>query len=157
MKASEIVTGVIAVYGAVLSTIAILRQWRGDKVKVRLTVNRDRVIVGDPRYEGALLTEIRVTNIGRRPVTVVGFGAMALYPNRNLSCVDSQPQLPREITEGQFIVSYWDQDDLDFSAIDYWVARDSHDRTYKLREASWWKHWKSVRQQKRDWRRKKKT
>ena len=58
MKASEIVTAVIAVYGAVLSTIAIVRQWRGDKVKVRLTVNRNRVIVGDPRYEGALLTEL---------------------------------------------------------------------------------------------------
>jgi hypothetical protein len=47
MKPSEIITTVIAVYGAVLSTIAILRQFFTDKVKVKMTVSRNMQIVGD--------------------------------------------------------------------------------------------------------------
>lgn len=157
MKPSEIITAVIAVYGAVLSTIAIVRQLLGDRVKIKLTVRRNMEIVGDPRYTGKTLTIIKVTNIGRRPVVITTFGAMPLYPyTTGLAVVDSQPQLPREITEGQYIQSFWDQADLDFSTIDYWAAWDSHDRVYKLKEASWLKHLKSSIRRKRDARRKRK-
>jgi len=41
MTKSEIVTALIALYGAVLSTIAIARQIAGDWVKVKLTVKRN--------------------------------------------------------------------------------------------------------------------
>ena len=90
------------------------------------------------------LTMFQVTNAGRRPVTITSFGAIRLHPNTNFAGLDSQPQLPCEITEGKYITSYWDQADLDFSTIDYWAAWDSHGRVYKLQQASWFKHWKSA-------------
>jgi len=155
MKKSEVITAIIAAYGAVLSTVAIIRQWKSDRVNVRLTVRKNREMIGHPKYKGVTLTEVKITNIGHRPVTIVSFGAIGLYPHLSLAGVDSQPQLPCEIREGQFISSYWDQAGLDFSKIDYWAVSDSYDHMYKLREASRLKHWKSVLQQRRAFRNKK--
>jgi hypothetical protein len=152
MKTSEIVTTVIAIYGAALSTIAIIKQLKSDRVKVKLTVRKNREMVGWPKYQGLTLTEVKITNVGHRPVTIVSFGAIGLYPHPSLAGIDSQPQLPCEIREGQFISSFWDQSGLDFSKIDYWGVFDSYDHTYKLREASRFKHWKSVFQQRRAFR-----
>ena len=155
MKESEIITAVIAVYGAVLSTIAIIRQWGADRAKIKFSVKRNMKIVGDPKYRGVTLTVLTVTNVGHRPVTITSFGAIGLYPQKSLAAVDTQPQLPKEITEGQYITSNWPQDEIDFSTIDYWAAWDSHGRVHKLREASRFEHWKSIHQQKREWRKKK--
>ena len=154
MKMSEIITVIIAVYGAVLSTIAIWRQFLSERAKVKITVSRNMQIVGDPRYHGMTLTVLQVTNVGRRPVTIRSFGAIGLYPNKSIVAIDTQPQLPFEITEGKFITSSWDQADLDFSTIDYWAAWDSHGRVYKVREASWVKHMRSTIQLKRSFRKK---
>jgi hypothetical protein len=147
-------TAILAVYGAVLSTVAILRQLFSDRVKVKLTVRKNREMVGHPKYKGATLVEVKITNIGHQPVTIVSFGAIGLYPHHSLAGIDSQPQLPCEIREGQFISSFWDQAGLDFSKIDYWVVCDSYDHTYKLREASIFKHWKSAFQQRKAFRKK---
>jgi hypothetical protein len=142
----------------VLSSITIIRQWRSDRVKVKLSVRRNRQIVGDPKYAGLTLMELKVTNVARRPVTITTFGAVPLHPHPGLVAVDTQPQLPHEIHEGQYISSYWPQADLDFSKIDYWAVWDSQDRIVaRVREAGRFRHWKSVRQQKREWRKKKKA
>jgi hypothetical protein len=156
MNKSQIITAVIAIYGAVLSTITILRQYFGDRVKVRVTVRRNMQMVGDPRYKGMTLTVQTVTNVGKRPVTITTFGAIGLHPHRSLVAVDTNPRTPCELTEGKYVTSQLDQSDLDFSTIDYWAAWDSHGRVYKVREASRLQHWKSVWQQKREWRRNKK-
>jgi hypothetical protein len=152
MKTSEIVTIAIAIYGAVLSTIAIIRQLKTDRVKVKLTVRKNREMVDSPKCQGLTLTEVKITNFGHRPVTIVSFGAIGLYPHPSLAGIDSQPQLPREIREGQSISSFWDQAGLDFSKIDYWAVWDSYDHVYKVPEASRFRHWKSVLQQKRAFR-----
>ena len=157
MKTSEIITAIIAAYGAVLSTIAILRQVFGDRVNVKLTVKRNMEMINDPRYARMTLTILEVVNAGRRPVTITTFGAIRLYPNTNFVAIDSRPQLPCEITEGKYITSIWDQADLDFSSIDYWAAWDSHGRVHKLREASLFEHWRSVIQLKRSFRKRKKN
>lgn len=155
MARSEIITTIIAVYGAILSTIAIVRQLVADRAKIRLTVRRNMQMVGDPRYEGMTLIIIQVTNAARRPVTITTFGTMPLYPNKGLVAIDTRPQLPCEITEGKYVESYWGQADIDFSTIDYWAAWDSQGRVYKLREASWFKHLKSKVQLNRSFRKKK--
>lgn len=155
MDTSDIITLIIAGYGAVLSTIAIVRQLFSDRVRVKLAVDRNRLIIGDPRYHGKKLTVVQVTNVGRRPVTITSFGAIGLYPNSSIAAIDSQPQLPCEITEGKYIMSIWDQADVDFSTIDYWAAWDSHRRVHRLQEASWLKHWKSRIQLKWSFRKKK--
>jgi hypothetical protein len=97
-----------------------------------------------------------VTNGGRRPVTITTFGTIGLYPNLSLVAVDTQPQLPCEITEGKYITSIWPQAELDFSTIDYWAAWDSHGKKYKVQEASLLSHCKSVRQLKQSFRKNKK-
>jgi hypothetical protein len=148
MKTSEIITAIIAIYGAVLSTVTILRQYFGDRVKVRLTVQKSMEMVGDPRYQGMRLTILTLTNIGKRPVTIKILGAIRLHPNSHFVATDNRPPLPCEITEGQFVTSIWDQKDIDFSTIDYWAGWDSRDKIHKLREASLLKHWKSGWQQK---------
>jgi hypothetical protein len=145
MKASEIITAIIAIYGAVLSTVAIVKQLVSDRVKVKVTVSRNMEMVGDPRYNGMTLAILTVTNVGRRPVTITTFGANRLYPcNTNLAVMDSRPPMPCEITESKYITSIWDQAELDFSTIDYWAAWDSQGRIHKLQEASWFRHWKSA-------------
>jgi len=154
VKTSEIVTAIIAAYGAVLSTFAVARQFMDDRVKVKLALRRNQKIANDPHYHGMTLTIFTVTNVGRRPVTITGFGAIGLYPHVNFAALDSEPQLPCEITEGKYVVSKWDQAGLDFSAIDYWEARDSRGKKHKLREAPWLKHFKSVSQLRQSWKKK---
>ena len=144
MKKSEIITLVIAAYGALLSTIVAVWQILSNRARVKMTVRRNMLAFGDPRYQGVTLTAITVTNVGRRPVTITSMGYFGLYPNLSLAMMDTIPQLPREITEGKFIKGYLPQNDLNFSAIDYWESRDSHERIYKVREASLLKHWKSI-------------
>jgi hypothetical protein len=148
------VTVMIAIYGAVLSTVVAMRQILGERVRVKVTVKRNMQVVGDPRYRGMTLTVLTVTNIGRRPVTITTFGTVPLYPNTGLVAIDTQPQLPCEITEESYITSKWPQAEIDFSTIDYWAAWDSHGRMHRLHEASRLRHWKSVLQLKRSFRKK---
>ena len=150
MKTSEIVTAIVAIYGAVLSSVVAVRQFLSDRVRVKLTVKKNMEIVDDPRYLDKALTILSVTNVGRRPVTITTFGTIPLYPNNTgLVAIDTQPPLPCEITEGRYITSIWPQADLDFSTIDYWAAWDSHGREHTLKEASHLRHWKSTFQRKR--------
>jgi len=76
MNKSQIITAVIAVYGAVLSTVTILRQYVSDRVKVKVSVRKNMMMVGDPRYKGMTLTILTVTNVGKRRVTITTFGAI---------------------------------------------------------------------------------
>jgi hypothetical protein len=145
MKTSEILTAIVAIYGAVLSTIAIVKQLVSDRVKVKLTVSKNMQMVGDHKYEGMTLTILTLTNVGRRPITIKTFGAIRLYPSTtNFVVIDSRPPVPCEITEGKYITSIWDQKDIPFDTIDYWAAWDSQGRIHKTLEASRIKHWTSA-------------
>jgi hypothetical protein len=75
MKKSEIISAIIAAFGAVLSTIAVARQWRSDRVKVKLTVQGNMQMVGYPRHEGITLTvfkRARTCFVGPGPWCAVG-------------------------------------------------------------------------------------
>ncbi|MGA3081721.1 MAG: hypothetical protein ABSD44_10110 [Terracidiphilus sp.] len=142
----EKVTAIIAVYGAVLSTVAVAKQLISERVSIKITALRDMMTHGDPRHDGTTLIILRVTNKGRRPVTITHTGARSLYPGESFMCGDNEPLLAHEIKEGECITSYMNQSDTDITTIDFWQAIDSTGRVYKLREASWLKHWKSVLQ-----------
>lgn len=154
---NEIVIAFAALYGAALSTIAIVLHFKNQRCNVRLTITRDRRMTGHSRFDGLTLTEINATNLGLKPVTMTSFAAIGLFPHPSIACMDTQPQLPCEIAEGEFISSYWDQAILDSSEIDYWAAWDSRGKVYKLHEASRFKHWKSNLQQRRELRNQNKT
>jgi hypothetical protein len=148
MTTSDIITLVIAGYGAVLSTIAIARQYFGDRVKLKLKVRRNTKTHNAPEYEGMTVVTVDVVNVGRRPVTVVTVGATGLYPRLHFVATDNKPTLPYEITEGKYTTTILNQAEIDLPTIDYWLAIDSHGRKYRLREAPLFKHWKSQIQHK---------
>ena len=149
MTTADKVTAIIAAYGAVVSTIAVVKQFISGRVSLKITVSPNMVIYGAPRYEGMTLIVMKVVNMGSRPVTITHTGAWGLYPNQPFIITDNEPPLAREIKEGECITSMVDQADTDVKTIDYWQAIDSTGRVYKLRQASWFSHWKSNRQQKR--------
>jgi len=47
MKKSEIITAIIAIYCAFVSTIVIVRHWRTDRARMKFTVRRNMQILGD--------------------------------------------------------------------------------------------------------------
>jgi hypothetical protein len=96
MNNSQILTAVIAIYGAVLSTVTIFRQYFSDRVKVKFTVSKDMQMVGHPKHREMTLTVLTVTNVGKRVVTIRTFGTVPLYPHLGLVAVDTTPQLPCE-------------------------------------------------------------
>ena len=126
MKIPEIVTTVVAVYGAVVSTVVAVMQFAKERIRVRVTVGKNRQMVGDPRYANTVLTELTVTNIGHHPLQLERLEPFPSIPAR---LVWWRPKLTLDChvksLNGQYIVSFWPQVDLDFSTIDYWAAWDS--------------------------------
>ncbi len=141
MKTSEIITAIIAIYGAVLSTIIFGRQLLSDRAKIKLKVAKNILITGNVHYDGELSTGLEVINTGRRPMTITTCWGVGLNPYSSVAPAITTPELPCELTEGQFIAMTFDPDELNISEIDYWAVWDSHGRRYKLREAPLYKHW----------------
>jgi hypothetical protein len=149
MTTADKVTAIIAAYGAVVSTIAVVKQLISERVSLKITVSPNMVIHGDPCYRGMTLIVMKVVNKGHRAVTITHTGAWGLYPNQSFIITDNHPPLACEIKEGEYITSMVDQANTDIQTIDYWQAIDSTGKVYKLRQTSWFKHWKSARLQKR--------
>jgi hypothetical protein len=139
---------VVAFYGAILSTITAsvqLAHFLRDRVRVRVTVHRNRVIVGDPRRDPKeLLIEVTATNVGRRPVTITTMGALRLYPHQtHYVFPDIIPQLPCELTEGKYVQTLLPQKGFDFENISSWEAYSTTGKIFRLNQAPWYKRWPS--------------
>jgi len=144
---TNIPTLVVAIYAALVSTvigIVQLLNFLRDRDKIKVTVRRDMRIFNDPRYENMTLTILRVANAGRRPVTITSVGAECLFPNDHWVCTDTNPALPHEIDEGQYLLAQIDQTGLNFSIIQSWFAHDALGRTHRLDVAPWYKRWVST-------------
>lgn len=77
MQVTIDLTGFLAVWGAVLSTIAIgwdVYKWRttGPRLRMRLAVGMESYNI--PEYEGKTLVVVNVTNRGDRPSTITHLG-----------------------------------------------------------------------------------
>jgi hypothetical protein len=139
---------VLALYGAVLSTITataqVIAHYR-DRAKIKIRVQPNMETVGDPRTDGMTFTIVYVSNAGRRPVTITTVGAYRLYPRLAFIAPDTRPPIPYELTEGKQLMAMIDQTDLDLAAIEYWLATDATGREHKLNIAPWNKRWISSR------------
>jgi hypothetical protein len=139
---------VLALYGAVLSTITataqIMAHYR-DRANIKIRVQPDMETMGDPRTDGVTFTIVNVSNAGRRPVTITTIGAYRLHPRKAFVCADTRPPIPHELTEGKQMMAMIDQSDLNHSAIEYWLASDATGREYRLNIAPWYKRWLSAR------------
>jgi hypothetical protein len=140
-------TGVIAVYGAILSTITLVIQlsdYFRDKAKVRVTIRKNMKTINDPRYRGMTLTIVTATNVGRHPVTIQGFAKRYLFRKGQKATdawLNDAPKIPEEITEGREVHAYVDQAGIDFGAISHWYCWDSAGGKHRVNEAPWYKRW----------------
>jgi len=148
----------IAIYGAVLSTITgaaqIITHFR-DRAHLRIRVQPNMQIMGDPRYANMTLTIMYVVNTGRRPVTITSVGAYRLCPHDPFIVSDTIPACPCEITEGKQLTAIINQSDLDLSLIESWEAYTSADRTYRLSVIPWYRRRWNRRQLRKHYSRKK--
>jgi hypothetical protein len=151
---------VIALYAAVLATITGAVQvtnFLRDRRKIKISVRHRMKMFGDPRYEGKLLTVVRVTNIGRRPVTILSISATQIAPLDSFVMADTRPALPCELTEGKHLEAIGDLADLkdkgiDVSKIERWEVWDAGSNVYQLPVAPRWQRFLSRRRRKRTWR-----
>jgi hypothetical protein len=157
---TNIPTLIVAIYAAVVSTVTGLVQllnYRRDRDKIKITVQKNMRIYGDPRYADKTLTIVKVVNAGRRPVTITSIGVECLFPNPHGVFPDTNPNLPYELTEGKYLVAQANQEGLDFSIIQCWFVCDALGRTHRLSAAPWHKRWVSNYRLKRKWKQEKKA
>ena len=150
---------VVAVYAAIVSTLTgSVQLWNflRDRAKIRLSVQRNMEIIGDPRYHGKKLVIVRVSNFGRRPVTITTVGAQTLFPHNHIIIPDCNPSLPHELTEGKSLIAIMEPRDFDFSTLALWEAYDAVGRPYRLPVASWYARMQSRARWRRDWHKEKK-
>jgi len=148
---------VVAVYGAILSTITATAQvvtHFKDRVRLRVRV-RHNMITNDPRYAGKKLTIVRVCNAGRRPVTVTGVGGFNLCPHDAFVVFDTNPRTPCELTEGKELAAMVDQQGLDLSVIESWEAYTATGKTFRHAIVPWYRRWWNRRQLGKHYRKKK--
>ena len=145
--------GAVAWYAAALSTITVLIQaanYFRDRGRVVIKARKNMATPEPGKYAGMKLVIVSATNVGRRPVTVQGFGVRFLFGRRTESdwfLPDIHPQVPCEITEGKEVAAFLDQASVDFDSISHWYAWASAGRFYRLNVAPWHRRWVS------EWRR----
>ncbi|SRR5258708_6977159 len=151
---TNIPTLIVAIYAAVISTmtgIAQVMNYRRDRDKIKVTVQRDMQMYGDLRFADMTLTIVKVANAGRRPVTITSVGFERLFPNKHGVFTTINPDLPYELTEGKYLVAQVNQAGLDFDVIQCWWATDAVGRTHRLNVAPWRKRWISNFRLRRKW------
>jgi hypothetical protein len=122
---------VLAIYAAVLSTVAILtnlKSYLRDRAAVVVEANF-HVLLGP--HGAAKKLGIRVTNVGRRPLTIAecGFRIDSQSPDKLLTVLDAT--LPKRLDEGESHVTYANPDDLDIGRVIFAWARDATGRVYR--------------------------
>lgn len=106
-------------------------------------------------YDPLKMIIVTATNVGRRPVTITGFGAKLLFgkdKNTDWILTDTRPRLPFEITEGKYGSVFVDQGNDESDPVAYWYAWDSAGKVYRRNVAPWYKRWLSTWQWKRNFR-----
>jgi hypothetical protein len=144
---TTIITVVLAIYGAILSTLTAIVQVINhlrDRAKVQLKVRKNMKSPNmGRRYDGMTMVIISATNIGRRPITMTGF-AMRPLTKKGETVLDYylhdvRPPTPCEITEGKYVAAFVNQETLNFDKVGCWYAWDSTGREYYLHVAPWYK------------------
>ena len=144
MHLSVSLTGSLAIYGAILSTVTGIIQiinHRKDRANVRINVRKNMLpTFPDRRYGGKQLVIITAINAGRRPVRIEGFAAQLLNdPITHWYLPDVRPPLPCDLTEGKTVSAFLIQERVNFDLLSHWYVWDSVGRHYRLNVAPWHK------------------
>jgi hypothetical protein len=100
MTLAEVLTAIIAVYGAVLATLTFIVQQRDRRPRISVSVSYGTPVYGSQLGDQMVL--LTATNPGHRPVTLVGAGFF-LPDGRQLIMPSplAVPALPCELNEGK--------------------------------------------------------
>lgn len=133
---------VVAWYAAIVSTVSSAIQFANflrDRPHVKLKVQKDMKIFGDPRHpEERIHTIVTAVNAGRRPLTIISIGLLYL-DNLGIAFLDTVPKLPTELTEGKHVQAYLNQGDLNFGKISHFYVGDATRRQFRLNIAPWYR------------------
>jgi hypothetical protein len=143
-------TGVLAIYGAVLSSIALgwnLYRDLHDRVRLRITARLRRIAQSDvgpqlyavapdlpvARKTEGLFVFVEVTNIGRRPVRWDGWGGDYNKPSAGKPSFAIIPvNLPKMLAEGEAHVEYTDTLHADIGNVKRIFIWDASGKHWKL-------------------------
>lgn len=124
----------IAIYGALLSTLVLLWdiiKYYGDKPSLRVQANH-RVLAG-PRVSERKIG-IDMINKGKRPITIVASGfKLDTESDKNMATL-FDPNLPRQITEGQRHTTFANPDEIAPNKVLYAWARDATGKEYRSKK-----------------------
>ena len=127
-------TDYIAIYAAILSSVAILwNLYRDITNRGRLRVNcylGELVVPGMPKVEGDLLV-YNVTNVGRKPVVVTHVGGAR--GDKHFMITPNVTAWPKALGPGEYVLEYT----KDLSVLDdklrFLAAWDSLGRVYRVK------------------------
>ena len=125
-------TTVLAVWGAVLSTISLawnIRRDLFDRGKLEVVCYLATIQSEGGRPDSTLYLVYRVTNVGRRAVVVTHLGG-ARTKKTHFMVMPKQP-LPRTLEPGQYFLEYTDSRFLHDRPATLWAV-DSLDRHWRL-------------------------
>lgn len=127
-------TPYFAVYGAILSTIIFLWdifKYYRDKPKLRVQANH-RLLIAMHKSEPRI--GIDMINVGKRPITIVASGfRLDTESHENMATV-LDPQLPKELHEGQSHTTFVLPKEIDTSKVLCAWARDPTGREYRSKK-----------------------
>lgn len=123
-------TSVLAIYGAVLSTLAILSDIRRHvKDRPEVVVEADHHVLFTAE-KGVHKLGIRVTNKGPRPVTIEACGFRIDTKSKENTVTVMDPTLPKRLGEGEPHTTFADPAEVPASRILFAWARDATGRVY---------------------------
>jgi len=124
-------TTVLAVYGAVLSTVAIVMNVaKYIKDRAHVVVEAGEHVLMSSKVATHKLG-IKVINKGRRPITIEGCGfKLDADSGENLLSV-LDPNLPKPLGEGESLTTYADPSQVQARNVLFAWARDAGGRVYK--------------------------
>lgn len=126
-------TTFLAIWGAVLSTVAIAWNIRKDLVdqgKIKVTCYLGQLRGGDGPPDPRTHLAYRVTNVGRRPVVVTHVGG-AIRKDRHFM-LTTRNTLPKTLQPGEYFLEYsHDLSVLEEDPEALWVI-DSFDKNWKV-------------------------
>ena len=130
----EQVTFYVAIYGAILSTLVLLWdiiKYCKDKPNLRVQANH-RILAGPRMSERKI--GIDMINKGKRSITIVASGfKLDTESDKNMATL-FDPNLPRQINEGQRRTTFANPDEIDLNKILYAWARDATGKEYRSKK-----------------------
>lgn len=129
----ETVTLIIAIWGAVLSTIAII--WSvyrdlTDKGRLRVSCYVGSLVTPGVRIKKGNCLIWNVVNVGRQPVLLTNIGGM--FENNTGFIVQTTTPLPKMLSPGEYVLDHMvDFMSLDGKNLKALVAMDSFGRVFK--------------------------